>query len=85
MFWRPQPLCVRPLRVKTAVVRKEESVSSLRKQYQVSEGAAGLAPAPGRRGTAGSPPRALLQAAVQRADRLETLLEQQRQQLLDAK
>ncbi|XP_064891172.1 centrosomal protein of 131 kDa isoform X1 [Columba livia] len=45
-------------RVKTAVVRKEESVSSLRKQYQ---------------------------AAVQRADRLETLLEQQRQQLLDAK
>ncbi|XP_065504055.1 centrosomal protein of 131 kDa isoform X3 [Caloenas nicobarica] len=45
-------------RVKTAVVRKEESVSSLRKQYQ---------------------------AAVQRADRLETLLEQQRQQLLAAK
>lgn len=45
-------------RVKTAVVRKEESVSSLRKQYQ---------------------------AAVQRADRLETLLEQQRQQLLDTK
>ncbi|NXW93885.1 CP131 protein, partial [Alopecoenas beccarii] len=42
-------------RVKTAVVRKEESVSSLRKQYQ---------------------------AAVQRADRLEALLEQQRQQLL---
>lgn len=47
MFWSPQPLCVHPLRVKTAVVRKEESVSSLRKQYQVSEGAAGLAPCPG--------------------------------------
>ncbi|XP_065708652.1 centrosomal protein of 131 kDa isoform X6 [Patagioenas fasciata] len=45
-------------RVKTAVVRKEESVSSLRKQYQ---------------------------AAVQRADRLESLLEQQRQQLLATK
>ncbi|NXT53589.1 CP131 protein, partial [Pluvianellus socialis] len=42
-------------RVKTAVVRKEESVSSLRKQYE---------------------------AAVQRADRLEALLEQQRKQLL---
>ncbi|XP_075025471.1 centrosomal protein of 131 kDa isoform X6 [Calonectris borealis] len=45
-------------RVKTAVVRKEESVSSLRKQYE---------------------------AAVQRADRLEALLEQQRKQLLAAK
>ncbi|XP_032851610.2 centrosomal protein of 131 kDa isoform X2 [Tyto alba] len=45
-------------RVKTAVVRKEESVSSLRKQYE---------------------------AAVQRADRLEALLEQQRKQLLVAK
>ncbi|KAM6376945.1 centrosomal protein of 131 kDa isoform 2-T2 [Pluvialis apricaria] len=42
-------------RVKTAVMRKEESVSSLRKQYE---------------------------AAVQRADRLEALLEQQRKQLL---
>ncbi|NWQ97704.1 CP131 protein, partial [Burhinus bistriatus] len=42
-------------RVKTAVVRKEESVSSLRKQYE---------------------------AAVQRADHLEALLEQQRKQLL---
>ncbi|NXW37711.1 CP131 protein, partial [Phaetusa simplex] len=42
-------------RVKTAVARKEESVSSLRKQYE---------------------------AAVQRADRLEALLEQQRKQLL---
>ncbi|KFQ98658.1 5-azacytidine-induced protein 1 [Nipponia nippon] len=45
-------------RVKTAVMRKEESVSSLRKQYE---------------------------AAVQRADRLEALLEQQRKQLLAAK
>ncbi|NXL59535.1 CP131 protein, partial [Chordeiles acutipennis] len=42
-------------RVKTAVLRKEESVSSLRKQYE---------------------------AAVQRADHLEALLEQQRKQLL---
>ncbi|NWU58287.1 CP131 protein, partial [Dromas ardeola] len=42
-------------RVKTAVARKEESVSSLRKQYE---------------------------AAMQRADRLEALLEQQRKQLL---
>ncbi|NXV45670.1 CP131 protein, partial [Uria aalge] len=42
-------------RVKTAVARKEENVSSLRKQYE---------------------------AAVQRADRLEALLEQQRKQLL---
>ncbi|XP_075627139.1 centrosomal protein of 131 kDa isoform X1 [Balearica regulorum gibbericeps] len=45
-------------RVKTAVLRKEESVSSLRKQYEV---------------------------AVQRADRLEALLEQQRKQLLATK
>ncbi|KAM6050347.1 centrosomal protein of 131 kDa isoform 1-T1 [Chlamydotis macqueenii] len=45
-------------RVKTAVARKEESVSGLRKQYE---------------------------AAVQRADRLEALLEQQRKQLLAAK
>ncbi|XP_074778230.1 centrosomal protein of 131 kDa isoform X2 [Athene noctua] len=45
-------------RVKTAVVRKEESVSSLRKQYE---------------------------AAVQRANRLEALLEQQRKQLLVTK
>ncbi|KAM6403364.1 centrosomal protein of 131 kDa isoform 1-T1 [Rhynochetos jubatus] len=45
-------------RVKTAVVRKEESVSSLRKQYE---------------------------AAVQRADRLEALLEQQRKQPLGPK
>ncbi|XP_040438077.1 centrosomal protein of 131 kDa isoform X4 [Falco naumanni] len=45
-------------RVKTAVVRKEESVSSLRKQYE---------------------------AAVQRANRLEALLEQQRKQLLATK
>ncbi|XP_072737389.1 centrosomal protein of 131 kDa isoform X2 [Ciconia boyciana] len=45
-------------RVKTAVMRKEESVSSLRKQYE---------------------------AAVQRADRLEALLEQQRKQLLAVK
>ncbi|NXC74108.1 CP131 protein, partial [Anhinga anhinga] len=45
-------------RVKMAVVRKEESVSSLRKQYE---------------------------AAVQRANRLEALLEQQRKQLLAAK
>ncbi|XP_059684098.1 centrosomal protein of 131 kDa [Gavia stellata] len=45
-------------RVKTAVVKKEESVSSLRKQYE---------------------------AAVQRADRLEALLEQQRKQLLAVK
>ncbi|NXX63471.1 CP131 protein, partial [Scopus umbretta] len=45
-------------RVKTAIVRKEESVSSLRKQYE---------------------------AAVQRADRLEALLEQQQKQLLAAK
>uniref|UniRef100_A0A8C4U0I5 Centrosomal protein 131 n=1 Tax=Falco tinnunculus TaxID=100819 RepID=A0A8C4U0I5_FALTI len=44
--------------VKTAVVRKEESVSSLRKQYE---------------------------AAVQRANRLEALLEQQRKQLLATK
>uniref|UniRef100_A0A663M7W8 Centrosomal protein 131 n=1 Tax=Athene cunicularia TaxID=194338 RepID=A0A663M7W8_ATHCN len=44
--------------VKTAVVRKEESVSSLRKQYE---------------------------AAVQRANRLEALLEQQRKQLLVTK
>ncbi|NXL49868.1 CP131 protein, partial [Podilymbus podiceps] len=42
-------------RVKTAVARKEESVSGLRKQYE---------------------------AAVQRADRLEALLEHQRKQLL---
>ncbi|NXJ94965.1 CP131 protein, partial [Corythaixoides concolor] len=42
-------------RVKMAVARKEESVSSLRKQYE---------------------------AAVQRADRLEALLEQQRKQLV---
>ncbi|XP_014809260.1 PREDICTED: centrosomal protein of 131 kDa isoform X3 [Calidris pugnax] len=42
-------------RVKTAVARKEESVSSLRKQYE---------------------------AAVQRAEHLEALLEQQRKQLL---
>ncbi|NXW40014.1 CP131 protein, partial [Nyctiprogne leucopyga] len=42
-------------RVKTAVLRKEESVNSLRKQYE---------------------------AAVQRADHLEALLEQQRKQLL---
>ncbi|XP_009879282.1 PREDICTED: LOW QUALITY PROTEIN: centrosomal protein of 131 kDa [Charadrius vociferus] len=42
-------------RVKTAVMRKEESMSSLRKQYE---------------------------AAVQRADHLEALLEQQRKQLL---
>ncbi|NWH55146.1 CP131 protein, partial [Fregata magnificens] len=45
-------------RVKMAVVRKEESVSSLRKQYE---------------------------AAVQRANHLEALLEQQRKQLLAAK
>ncbi|NXI69690.1 CP131 protein, partial [Anseranas semipalmata] len=45
-------------RVKTAVARKEENVSSLRKQYE---------------------------AAVQRADHLEALLEQQRKQLLAAK
>ncbi|XP_029869059.1 centrosomal protein of 131 kDa isoform X2 [Aquila chrysaetos chrysaetos] len=45
-------------RVKTAVMRKEESVSSLRKQYE---------------------------AAMQRADRLEALLEQQRKQLLATK
>eukprot|EP00076_Gallus_gallus_P031938 XP_024997476.1 centrosomal protein of 131 kDa isoform X2 [Gallus gallus] len=45
-------------RVKTAVARKEENVSSLRKQYE---------------------------AAVQRADHLEALLEQQRRQLLAAK
>ncbi|XP_068510892.1 centrosomal protein of 131 kDa isoform X1 [Anas acuta] len=45
-------------RVKTAVARKEENVSSLRKQYE---------------------------AAVQRAEHLEALLEQQRQQLLAAK
>ncbi|KAM9258174.1 LOW QUALITY PROTEIN: centrosomal protein of 131 kDa [Cariama cristata] len=45
-------------RVKTAVVRKEENMSSLRKQYE---------------------------AAVQRADRLEALLEQQRKQLLATK
>ncbi|NXT93712.1 CP131 protein, partial [Anhinga rufa] len=45
-------------RVKMAVVRKEESVSSLRKQYEV---------------------------AVQRANHLEALLEQQRKQLLSAK
>lgn len=84
MFWRPQPLCVRPLRVKTAVVRKEESVSSLRKQYQVSEGAPAW-PLPGASWHSRLPPRALLQAAVQRADRLESLLEQQRQQLLATK
>ncbi|NXR06155.1 CP131 protein, partial [Semnornis frantzii] len=45
-------------RVKRAVARKEESVSSLRKQYEV---------------------------AVQRAEHLEALLEQQRKQLLAAK
>ncbi|NWS75682.1 CP131 protein, partial [Crotophaga sulcirostris] len=45
-------------RVKVALVRKEESVSSLRKQYE---------------------------AAVQRADHLEALLEQQRKQLLATK
>ncbi|NWI68672.1 CP131 protein, partial [Todus mexicanus] len=45
-------------RVKTAVMRKEESVSSLRKQYE---------------------------AAVQRAEHLEALLEQQRKQLLATK
>ncbi|XP_069728573.1 centrosomal protein of 131 kDa isoform X2 [Phaenicophaeus curvirostris] len=45
-------------RVKAAVVRKEEGVSSLRKQYE---------------------------AAVQKADHLEALLEQQRKQLLAAK
>ncbi|NXC42863.1 CP131 protein, partial [Penelope pileata] len=44
-------------RVKTAVARKEENVSSLRKQYE---------------------------AAVQRAEHLEALLEQQRRQLLAA-
>ncbi|NXO47177.1 CP131 protein, partial [Aramus guarauna] len=45
-------------RVKTAILRKEESVSSLRKQYE---------------------------AAVQRANRLEALLEQQHKQLLATK
>ncbi|NXO04982.1 CP131 protein, partial [Rhinopomastus cyanomelas] len=45
-------------RVKAAVMKKEESVSSLRKQYE---------------------------AAVQRAERLEALLEQQRKQLLATK
>lgn len=35
---RAQPLSVLLLRVKTAVARKEENVSSLRKQYEVSEG-----------------------------------------------
>ncbi|KAM6245460.1 LOW QUALITY PROTEIN: centrosomal protein of 131 kDa [Porphyrio hochstetteri] len=45
-------------RVKSAVLRKEESVSSLRKQYE---------------------------AAVQRADRLQALLEQQQKQLLATK
>lgn len=41
--WGPQFLHVRVLRVKTAVLRKEESVSSLRKQYEVS---GGVQPAP---------------------------------------
>lgn len=88
--WGPQPLCVCLLRVKTAVARKEESVSSLRKQYQVSEGAAGPSPpapsggsAPGRSELSLS--CALSQAAVQRADCLEALLEQQRKQLLATK
>lgn len=76
------------LRVKTAVARKEESVSSLRKQYQVSEGAASPSPpalgsAPGRSELSLS--CALSQAAVQRADCLEALLEQQRKQLLATK
>lgn len=81
-------LSVHLLRVKTAVVRKEESMSSLRKQYEVSEG--GGQPRPPRPSGCGSAPGrsqlslscALLQAAVQRADRLEALLEQQRKQLL---
>ena len=80
------------LRVKTAVVRKEESVSSLRKQYEVSEGgAAGPGPpCPSGCGSARGRSElslscALLQAAVQRADRLEALLEQQRKQLLATK
>ena len=47
-----QPRCVPLLRVKMAVARKEESVSSLRKQYAVSEGVGsprpGAARVPGR-------------------------------------
>lgn len=85
---RAQPLSIPLLRVKTAVARKEENVSSLRKQYEVSEGGFGGLPLPCccslAPGTAPQP-CALLQAAVQRAEHLEALLEQQRQQLLAAK
>lgn len=90
--WGPQPLCVHLLRVKTAVMRKEESVSSLRKQYEVSEGGSRPWPPPNPSGCSSILGRselslscALLQVAMQRADRLEALLEQQRKQLLATK
>ncbi|OXB81049.1 UNVERIFIED_CONTAM: hypothetical protein H355_004979 [Colinus virginianus] len=67
-------------RVKTAVARKEENVSSLRKQYEVSR----LLPLPFLQHCLGTahPELAVWQAAVQRADHLEALLEQQYRQLL---
>lgn len=77
-----QPLPISLLRVKTAVARKEENVSSLRKQYEVSR----LLPLPFLWHCPGTAHPGLLssQAAVQRADHLEALLEQQRRQLLAA-
>ncbi|KFQ39202.1 5-azacytidine-induced protein 1, partial [Mesitornis unicolor] len=69
-------------RVKSAVARKEESVGSLRKLYELSEGVLAPGAAAPCWGAAPSPARAVLQAAVHRADCLEALLEQQRKQLL---
>lgn len=72
-------------------MKKEEAVSSLRKQYEVHgpaggvEGSAVPSPTVPLTPVLSFLPRALLQAAVKRADHLEALLEQQRRQLLAAK
>lgn len=65
-----------------ALAKKEEAVSSLRKQHEV--GAAGAGPA-GRPCLTAAPGARVLQAAVKRADHLEELLEQLRRPLRSAK
>lgn len=78
----PRTHCVH--RVKVALAKKEEAVSSLRKQHQVGpqwvrgEGGLGI-------GGRHSLTTCVLQAAVKRADHLEELLDQRRRPLPSAK
>ncbi|KAB0395094.1 hypothetical protein E2I00_003455 [Balaenoptera physalus] len=72
-----------PRRVKLALAKKEEAVSSLRKQHEV--GPHGQ-PSWGSRGGSGlTRMDGLLQAAMKRADHLEELLEQRRRPFPSAK